>query len=83
MLAERAVLVEALQQLPIVQHIYPTDANFVLVRVDDANALYHYLVDKSIIVRNRNTVSLCLGCVRITVGTPEENQILLEELKKF
>jgi histidinol-phosphate aminotransferase len=83
LLNERAVLVEALQQLQIVQHIYPTDANFVLVRVDDANALYHYLVDKSIIVRNRNTVSLCLGCVRITVGTPEENQILLEELKKF
>ena len=83
LLNERAVLVEALQQLPIVQHIYPTDANFVLVRVDDANALYHYLVDKSIIVRNRNTVSLCLGCVRITVGTPEENRILLEELKKF
>jgi len=83
LLTERAVLVDALQQLPIVQHIYPTDANFVLVRVDDANALYHYLVDKSIIVRNRNTVSLCLGCVRITVGTPEENQILLEELKKF
>jgi histidinol-phosphate aminotransferase len=83
LLTERAVLVEALQQLSIVQHIYPTDANFVLVRVDDANALYHYLVDKSIIVRNRNTVSLCLGCVRITVGTPEENQILLEELKKF
>ena len=83
LLAERAVLVEALQKLPIVQHIYPTDANFVLVRVDDANALYHYLVDKSIIVRNRNTVSLCLGCVRITVGTPEENKILLEELKKF
>ncbi|HZK68490.1 MAG TPA: histidinol-phosphate transaminase [Paludibacter sp.] len=83
LLTERAVLVDALQQLPIVQHIYPTDANFVLVRVDDANALYHYLVDKSIIVRNRNTVSLCLGCVRITVGTPEENRILLEELKKF
>ena len=83
LLTERAVLVDALQQLPIVQHIYPTDANFVLVRVDDANALYHYLVDKSIIVRNRNTVSLCLGCVRITVGTPEENRTLLEELKKF
>ncbi len=83
LLAERAVLVGALQQLPIVQHIYATDANFVLVRVDDANGLYHYLVDKSIIVRNRNTVSLCVGCVRITVGTPEENRILLEELKKF
>jgi len=83
LLDERSVLVNALQQLPLVQHIYPTDANFVLVKVPDANALYHYLVDKSIIVRNRNTVSLCMGCVRITVGTPEENRILLEELKQF
>lgn len=83
LLAERTVLVEALQKLPFVQHIYPTDANFVLVKVDDANAIYQYLVNKSIIVRNRNTVSLCLGCVRITVGTPEENKILLEELMQF
>jgi len=83
LLAERTVLAYALQQLPFVQHIYPTDANFVLVRVANANAVYQYLVDKSIIVRNRNTVSLCMGCVRITVGTPEENRILLDELKKF
>lgn len=83
LLAERIVLVEALQKFPFVQHIYPTDANFILVKVDDANAVYQYLVNKSIIVRNRNTVSLCLGCVRITVGTPEENKILLEELMQF
>lgn len=83
LLNERTILVNELKQLPLVQHIYPTDANFVLVKVPDANALYHYLVDKSIIVRNRNTVSLCMGCVRITVGTPEENRILLEELKQF
>lgn len=83
LLAERTVLVQELQKLPLIQHIYPTDANFVLVKVPDANAVYHYLVDKSIIVRNRNTVSLCMGCVRITVGTPEENKTLLEELKKF
>jgi histidinol-phosphate aminotransferase len=83
LLAERTVLVKALQKLPFVQHIYPTDANFVLVKVDDANAVYQYLVNKSIIVRNRNTVSLCLGCVRITVGTPDENKILLDELKQF
>lgn len=83
LLEERTVLVEALQKLPFVQHIYPTDANFVLVKVDDANAVYQYLVNKSIIVRNRNTVSLCLGCVRITVGTPGENKILLDELKQF
>jgi len=83
LLAERTVLVQELQKSPLIQHIYPTDANFVLVKVPDANAVYHYLVDKSIIVRNRNTVSLCMGCVRITVGAPEENQILLEELKKI
>lgn len=83
LLAERDVLSAQLKQLSFVRHIYPTDANFVLVKMDDANAVYNYLVDKGIIVRNRNTVSLCLGCVRITVGTPGENKILLAELKKF
>lgn len=83
LLTEREVLSGRLKELTFVQHIYPTDANFVLVKMDDANAVYNYLVDKGIIVRNRNTVSLCLGCVRITVGTPEENEILLAELKKF
>ena len=83
LLTERKVLIQQLEQLPMVKHIYPTDANFVLVKVDDANAVYQYLVNKSIIVRNRNTVSLCLGCVRITVGTPEENKTLLKELKDF
>ena len=83
LLTEREVLSARLKELTFVQHIYPTDANFVLVKMDDANAVYNYLVDKGIIVRNRNTVSLCLGCIRITVGTPEENKILLAELKKF
>ena len=83
LLDERTELINELKKLPIVEHIYPTDANFVLIKVADANALYKYLVEKSIIVRNRNTVSLCMGCIRITVGTPEENKILLEELKSF
>ena len=83
LLTEREVLSGRLKELMFVQHIYPTDANFVLVKMDDANAVYNYLVDKGIIVRNRNTVSLCLGCVRITVGTPEENEILLAELRNF
>jgi histidinol-phosphate aminotransferase len=81
LLDERTILKQELQKLPMVKHIYPTDANFILVRVDDANAIYQYLVEKSIIVRNRNTVSLCMGCIRITVGTPEENKILLDTLK--
>ena len=83
LLTERTILISELQKLPMVQHIYPTDANFVLVKVTDANAVYQYLVTKSIIVRNRNTVSLCQGCLRITVGTPEENKILIQELISF
>jgi histidinol-phosphate aminotransferase len=83
LLAERTVLISSLKQLPLVEHVYPTDANFVLVRVKNANATYHQLVERSIIVRNRNTVTLCNDCLRITVGTPEENKILLDELKKL
>jgi histidinol-phosphate aminotransferase len=83
LLEQRSYLTEQLQQLPFVKKIYPTDANFVLVKVEDANATYNYLVEKSIIVRNRNTVSLCLGCLRITVGTKEENETLLKELKQY
>lgn len=80
---ERTRLIEMLSSLPLIKHIYPTDANFVLVKVDDANRIYKYLVDNSIIVRNRNTVSLCMGCLRITVGKPEENKTLIEALKSI
>jgi len=83
LLAERTVLINSLKKLPMVIHVYPTDANFVLVKVNNANATYHQLVDRSIIVRNRNSVTLCNDCLRITVGTPEENKILLEELRKL
>jgi len=83
LLIERTVLINALQKLPFIQHIYPTDANFVLVKVTNPNEIYQYLVSKSIIVRNRNTVTLCLGCLRITVGTPDENRILINELVSF
>lgn len=82
-LEEREKLILDLSALDMVQHIYPTDANFVLVRVDDANAVYQKLVSEGIIVRNRNTVSLCEGCLRITVGTAEENQRLISELKNI
>ncbi len=83
LLDERTKLEKDLLQLPFVEHIYPSDANFILVKVNDANAVYQYLVNKSIIVRNRNSVALCLGCIRITVGTPQENSILLDELLLF
>lgn len=82
-LAEREVLNTELQKIDYIRKIYPTDANFILIKVDDANRLYQYLVEQSIIVRNRTTVSLCEGCIRITVGTPEENRILIENMLSF
>ncbi len=80
-LEERGKLISELQKLPIVEKIYPTDANFILVKVQNATKTYNHLVSKGIIVRNRNTVILCDNCLRITVGTPEENKTLLKELK--
>ena len=82
-LQQRSDLIRVLKALPMVQKLHATDANFVLVQVADANAVYRYLVDEKIIVRNRNTVSLCQGCLRITVGLPDENELLLNALKKL
>jgi histidinol-phosphate aminotransferase len=80
-LEQRALVAEALRALPYCQQVFPSDANFLLVRVDDANATYDYLVRQGIIVRNRNRVTLCVGCLRITIGTPQENERLLTALK--
>ena len=80
---QRNILAEQLATLPQVEKVYPSDANFLLVKVSDADLLYSQLVEQGIIVRNRNTVSLCLGCLRITIGTKEENAELLKILKKL
>lgn len=82
-LAERAKLVENLSALALVKEIFPTDANFVLVRTDDPASVYNYLIEAGIIVRRRDRVELCEGCLRITVGTPAENDALIEALEKF
>ena len=78
-LAERDRLETELLALPMVQKIYPSSANFLLVEVTDANRMYNELVNKKVIVRNRHTV--IKNCIRITVGTKQENNILLTELK--
>lgn len=83
LLKQRAFLQEQLGGIPWIEKIYPSDANFLLVKVPDANQLYNQLVDKGIIIRNRNKISLCLGCLRITVGTQAENNILINELKQL
>lgn len=82
-LSQRVVLRELLVSLPCVKQIYPSDANFLLVKVTDANAIYLFLQQKGIIVRNRNKVQLCGNCLRITVGTPEENATLYEAMKSY
>jgi histidinol-phosphate aminotransferase len=82
-IAERKQLIANLKKLTLVKHIYPTDANFVLVKVDNANMTYNWLVNKGIIVRNRSSVTLCGDCLRITVGTPTENNTLIDALMEF
>ena len=82
-LSERTRLQKSLSALPLVRKLYPTDANFILTDVGNADEVYHKLVEKGIIVRNRNRVTLCSGCLRITVGTKEENDALLAVLKEI
>lgn len=79
---ERETLQQTLLQLPMVEHIYPSDANFLLVKVDDPRGLYNYLLQSGIVVRDRSRVELCEGCLRITVGTPEENNTLVNALNE-
>jgi len=83
LLIQRDLLAEKLQELPFVEKIFPSDANFLLLKVPDPEGIYNQLVDKGIIVRKRNNLSLCCGCLRITVGTEEENNTLITELKKL
>ncbi|MCR5395792.1 MAG: histidinol-phosphate transaminase [Bacteroidales bacterium] len=82
-LSQRDILRQLLEPLPIVQHVYPSDANFLLVKVNDAMATYQYLQSEGVIVRNRHKVQLCANCLRITIGTPEENAQLYNLLKDY
>lgn len=81
--AEREKLIVELGQLSCVIKIYPSDANFILVKTTNPRGIYQHLVDQGIIVRDRSKVELCEGSLRITIGTPEENKILLNALKNF
>ena len=79
---ERDKLAAALATLPQVLQIYPSDANFLLAKTTDAKGIYNHLVQKGIIVRDRSKVELCNGCLRITVGTPEENAVLVRSIEE-
>ena len=80
---QRGVVAEKLAQMPFVGKVYPSDANFVLAKVDDADAIYEHLIADGIIVRNRNRVLGCEGCLRITIGTKEENEKLIKSLERY
>lgn len=83
LLEERNAMLNELNKLSCVKKVFPSQANFILVRVENANKLYDFLIERGIVIRNRTTVSLLKNCLRISIGTPEENQQLFEILRKF
>ena len=83
LLQERTRMMQAFKDLPICQKVYPTDANFFLAKMDDAQKTYDYLVNRGIIVRNRSRITLCQNCLRITIGNKSENNELLAALRQF
>ncbi|MEX2594531.1 MAG: histidinol-phosphate transaminase [Anditalea sp.] len=82
-LEEKDFLEKSLKKITLVQHIYPSDANFFLVKVIGAKKIYDYLISEKIIVRDRSKVTLCDECLRITVGIHSENKKLLGALKTY
>lgn len=83
LLQEKANTMNAVQQLPFCKEVYPSDANFFLARMTDATAIYNYLINKGIVVRNRTNVQLCDNCLRITIGSKSENTELIAALRKY
>ena len=81
--AQRELLVQQISTLPFVEKVYPSDANFFLMKVKDAGKLYSYLSDHEIVVRNRSKDPGCENCLRITIGTPEENEQLINLLNNY
>ena len=83
LLLERTRLMQAFLELPVCEKVYKTDANFFLAKMTDAQKIYNYLVDQGIIVRNRSRIQLCDNCLRITIGTKNENNELLAALRQY
>lgn len=82
-IAEREQLADNLRANKLVKEVYHSDANFILAKFDNPDTIYDYLINSGVIVRNRNKVKGCEGCLRITVGTPEENRRVIELLEKY
>lgn len=80
-ISNRIKLSADLEAINFIERVYKTDSNFILVKVDDANSRYKDLINKDLVVRNRTKETLCKNCLRITVGTPKENNILMKQLR--
>ncbi len=80
---QRTKLLDSLKTINFVKQIYPTEANFILIKVDDANKRYDELIEKGIVIRNRTKQPLCENTLRLTIGTEDENRMLIEALKNF
>lgn len=83
LMKQKEIMTEKLAAYSFVQKIYPSDANYLLVKTTAPKAIYNFLVEQGVIVRDRSSVSLCEGCLRITVGSEEENKALFEGLGKY
>lgn len=81
--SERARVVEALKANPAVTKVFPSDSNFVLIRTDDPRGMYDKLISEGVIVRDRSRIPGCDGCLRITIGTPEENDKLIKIIMSY
>ena len=82
-LEERNKLIDSLNELSFIIKVYPSDSNFILIKVDDAGLRYKQLIEKGIVLRNRSKELLCDNCLRITIGTPYENELLIKNFKEL
>jgi histidinol-phosphate aminotransferase len=82
-LDERNKLIDSLNELSFIIKVYPSDSNFILIKVDDADLRYKQLIEKGIVLRNRSKELLCDNCLRITIGTPYENELLIKNFKEL
>ena len=82
-LEERNKLIDSLNELSFIIKVYPSDSNFILIKVDDADLRYKQLIEKGIVLRNRSKELLCDNCLRITIGTPYENELLIKNFKEL
>ncbi|MEM6633928.1 MAG: aminotransferase class I/II-fold pyridoxal phosphate-dependent enzyme, partial [Bacteroidota bacterium] len=82
LLGERERVIKALENIPGIHQVFPSDANFLLVKMENAQEVYNSLLEKLIILRNRSYVHLCEGSLRISIGTPEENEQMLRGLQR-